>query len=107
MRVENHSHATFTPARRSGTVRWAAAFAVAACLGAGVLVNGPIVRAASLQPPAETPLVDGHTEEAEHEEGALPTIARVFNFALLAGLLVYFLKGPTASYFGSRSEQIR
>ncbi len=107
MRVDNHRDATSTPARRGGASPWRAALALTACLGAGFLVQGTALRAASLQPPAETPFVDGHSEEAEHPEGALPTVARLLNFGLLAGVLVYFLKGPTAAYVGSRSTQIR
>lgn len=42
----------------------------------------------------------------EHES-ILQTIARLFNFAILAGVLVYFLRGPIADYLRSRSEQIR
>lgn len=45
--------------------------------------------------------------EAEHKEGVLPTIARLFNFALLAAALVYFLKSPIAVYLSSRATQIR
>ena len=45
--------------------------------------------------------------EEEHEEGALPLIARLFNFAVLAGLLVYFLRTPLASYLTSRHTEIR
>jgi F-type H+-transporting ATPase subunit b len=45
---------------------------------------------------------------AEHEEGGLTsTVARLFNFALLAGVLGYFLKTPVATYLSSRSGQIR
>jgi F-type H+-transporting ATPase subunit b len=44
--------------------------------------------------------------EAEHE-GILPTIARLFNFAVLAGVLVYFLRAPIQEYLRSRSAQIR
>src|SRR5690606_30981492 len=36
-----------------------------------------------------------------------PTIARVVNFALLVGILAYFLRSPIAGYLASRSEQIR
>jgi F-type H+-transporting ATPase subunit b len=46
-------------------------------------------------------------KEAEHTEGVLPTIARLFNFALLAAALVYFLKSPIAVYLSSRATQIR
>ena len=44
--------------------------------------------------------------EAEHE-GILPTIARLFNFAILAGVLVYFLRRPIQDYLRTRSDQIR
>ena len=44
--------------------------------------------------------------EAEHE-GILPTIARLFNFAILAGVLVYFLRRPILDYLRTRSDQIR
>lgn len=44
--------------------------------------------------------------EGEHE-GILPTIARLFNFAILAGVLVYFLRGPIGDYLQTRSAQIR
>ena len=45
--------------------------------------------------------------EEHHDEGIMPTVARLFNFALLAGILVYFLKSPVAGYLASRSSQIR
>jgi F-type H+-transporting ATPase subunit b len=44
--------------------------------------------------------------EGEHE-GILPTIARLFNFAVLVGVLVYFLRAPIAEYLRNRSTQIR
>lgn len=62
------------------------------------------------QPGAEVPdqaVAEEHTAEAEHEEGIWPTVARIFNFALLVGVLVYFLRSPIAAYLGSRGEQIR
>jgi F-type H+-transporting ATPase subunit b len=40
-------------------------------------------------------------------EGILPTIARLFNFAVLAGVLVYFLRAPIQEYLRTRSAQIR
>jgi F-type H+-transporting ATPase subunit b len=49
---------------------------------------------------------DDHAEEP-HEEGILPTIARLVNFGILAGVLVYFLKSPLVGYLASRSTQIR
>jgi F-type H+-transporting ATPase subunit b len=47
-----------------------------------------------------------HGEEAEHE-GWLPTIAKIFNFALLAGILVYYLKTPIQTHLASRATEIR
>lgn len=44
--------------------------------------------------------------EGEHE-GILPTIAKLFNFAVLVGVLVYFLRAPVAEYLRTRSTQIR
>ena len=43
-----------------------------------------------------------------HEEGWVwPLIARLINFAVLAGTLVYFLRKPFADYLKNRGEQIR
>lgn len=50
--------------------------------------------------------VDALAAEAEHE-GILPTVARLFNFAILAGVLVYFLRRPIQEYLETRSGQIR
>jgi F-type H+-transporting ATPase subunit b len=46
--------------------------------------------------------------KGEHEEGSvLPVVARLLNFAILAGVLVYFFRTPIAEYLTSRSSQIR
>jgi F-type H+-transporting ATPase subunit b len=37
----------------------------------------------------------------------MPTVARVLNFAILAGVLFYFLRVPAAAYLAGRSTQIR
>lgn len=55
----------------------------------------------------EGAVAEGHTAEGEHEEGLLPTIARLLNFAILVGILVYFLRSPLLSYLASRGQQIR
>jgi F-type H+-transporting ATPase subunit b len=54
---------------------------------------------------AETHAAEG--AEAEHEEGVLPTIARIFNFAILIGTLVYFLRSPLMAYLHERGTGIR
>ncbi len=48
----------------------------------------------------------GHAASEEHESvWALP--ARLFNFAILVGGLVYFLRSPLAAHLASRRQQIR
>ena len=37
----------------------------------------------------------------------MPTIAKIVNFAALAGILVYFLRSPIGTYLRTRSETIR
>ncbi len=51
----------------------------------------------------------GTAAEAEgpHEQTALQTVAKLANFALLAGVLVYFLRSPVAAHLTSRAAQIR
>ena len=44
---------------------------------------------------------------AEGRNPILETTARLLNFAILAGVLVYFLKTPIATYLAGRSTQIR
>jgi len=45
--------------------------------------------------------------EAPHDESLLRTAARLANFVILAGVLVYFLRAPIAAYLASRGTQIR
>jgi F-type H+-transporting ATPase subunit b len=45
--------------------------------------------------------------EGAHGGGILEMAARLFNFAILAGTLVYFLRAPTAKYLGGRGAEIR
>ena len=41
------------------------------------------------------------------EEGWMPVIAKTVNFAILAGVLVYFLKTPLTEYLSSRIVKVR
>jgi F-type H+-transporting ATPase subunit b len=60
------------------------------------------------QPNARGAQTDAHTTDGEaHDDGILPTVAKLFNFAVMVGALVYFLKSPIAAYLQSRSTQIR
>jgi F-type H+-transporting ATPase subunit b len=45
--------------------------------------------------------------EGEHGSPMLGMLAKLFNFAILAGTLVYFLKSPIARYLSGRGTQIR
>jgi F-type H+-transporting ATPase subunit b len=48
------------------------------------------------------------SETAEpHGQTLLQSIAKVVNFAVLGGVLVYFLRTPISTYLASRSTQIR
>jgi F0F1-type ATP synthase membrane subunit b/b' len=69
--------------------------------------------AAHGQPPAHGPPAAtehgesaGHGAEEEHESvWAIP--ARLFNFAVLVGGLIYFLRSPLSAHLASRRQQIR
>ena len=60
--------------------------------------------AAQAQPAHETA-----GEAAPEHQGSdiVGMIARLVNFSILAGVLVYFLKGPLTGYLDGRSEQLR
>jgi F-type H+-transporting ATPase subunit b len=49
----------------------------------------------------------GAAEGEHHDVGWGPTFAKLLNFGVLAGVLVYFLKTPIAGYLKGRSETIR
>jgi F-type H+-transporting ATPase subunit b len=75
------------------------------------LTSVGVVTLHAYQPPHEAAsqqgVAEGHTAEGEHTEGIMPTVARIANFAILVGLLVYFLRTPLAGYLHSRGEHIR
>jgi F-type H+-transporting ATPase subunit b len=56
--------------------------------------------------PAQTAAGHGETPE-EHPNEAISLIARLVNFGILVGVLVYFLKSPVVSYLVTRGAQIR
>ena len=54
------------------------------------------------------PVEHAAADEAHGSEHAVrDTIARLLNFGILIGVLVYFLKGPLGAYLSGRSAQIR
>jgi F-type H+-transporting ATPase subunit b len=48
----------------------------------------------------------GHESAEAHEESPWGLIARIFNFAVLVGLLFYFVRTPFAQHLASRKQQI-
>ena len=58
--------------------------------------------------PAESHAAAGdHAAEGAHGNPILEMAARLFNFGLMAGTLVYFLRSPVRTYLGDRGTQIR
>jgi F-type H+-transporting ATPase subunit b len=87
--------------------------AVSVSSGIAVFAQAP-EHAAPAQTPAATPHDAAAHPQAEHAEAAHGSehvvrdmIAKLFNFAVLVGALVYFLKAPIAGYLAGRSTQIR
>lgn len=79
-------------------------------LTAMLVVGASALPLALAQPPHEPAAADtSHAPEAEgpHEQTLLQSIAKIANFALLAGLLTYFLKTPIAGYLTTRGTAIR
>jgi F-type H+-transporting ATPase subunit b len=62
---------------------------------------------APAKPQAAHPPDSEHPQEAEEHASPIDMIARLFNFAVLVGALVYFLKTPIANYLSSRHAEIR
>jgi F-type H+-transporting ATPase subunit b len=56
---------------------------------------------------SEHAVAAGHTGEEEHGGGFVALAGKLFNFAVLAGCLVYFLREPFRQYLANRSTAIR
>lgn len=96
----------------------AASAALAAILCAGVSGSIQAAVAAEWQPSHAAPAgrtahdpeggePGGREAEGEHESGVLDVIARLVNFGILAGALVYLLRVPLATHLEDRGTQIR
>ena len=68
------------------------------------LVAAPLAGVAHAAP---APQEKGAGAPAEEHSSLVPTIAKLVNFAILAGALVYFLKTPVSTYLRTRSETVR
>ena len=79
-----------------------------ATVAPGVISTAGSIVAASQPGRAAHP--EGEVEPAHEEggsDGPLQIIARLVNFGILAGTLVYLLRSPIAQYLRDRSGQIR
>jgi F-type H+-transporting ATPase subunit b len=104
--------------RKSVRASAAAVLSVALVLGGVLSAPAPASaapdRAAGVQaqpahdaPGSETAAAEAHTAEGQHGESIWAAAAKLFNFAVLAALLVYFLRQPVRAYLADRSRQIR
>jgi F-type H+-transporting ATPase subunit b len=91
--------------------------AVAAMAAPPGILHAQEAAAASPQAHQPEPAAAGHPEkaaghesagEAAHEDpGWFPVIAKAVNFALLIGILAYFLRTPLAGYLNGRIGKVR
>jgi F-type H+-transporting ATPase subunit b len=87
----------------------AAAVLVAVVVTLAVSFGGSVHAGPQHPEAASQPQAAHRTEQAEqeHEDGWQPVIAKTVNFAILAGVLVYFLKTPLTQYLSSRIVKVR
>lgn len=85
--------------------RQARAFVRAWMLAAAVIFSAAVFPVAALAAQQH----EGATTEAEapHGQTLLQSVAKIVNFAILGGVLVYFLKTPINTYLATRDTQIR
>lgn len=98
------------PARASARLLAIVLLAGAVCLPTPVAAqeHAPAPTAQSQVQPQHAPPAGEHGAEAAAEhESIWATLSRLANFAILVGILVYFLKSPIAAYLVSRSSEIR
>jgi len=110
------------PARPARETPRARARTCLLALGIAIAIWVVGVPARNAQPPRPDPVATGHAEagtshdaagaaeekEEQHEgRGLVDTIARLVNFGILAGTLVYLLRSPVRRYLADRSAQIR
>lgn len=73
----------------------------------------PAVSAQGEAPQPQGGAVGGSAEPTEahaaesHDESWMPTVAKVFNFLALVGLLIYFLRSPITAHLAARHATIR
>lgn len=98
-----------TPQKLFRTVGAAALAALVLIAMAGVPVLARTAQPHEAAPAADhAPAAGDHAAaEGPHEQTTLQTLAKLANFALMAGVLVYFLKSPLTAHLESRAAHIR
>jgi F-type H+-transporting ATPase subunit b len=71
-----------------------------------LLLAATVPLAAAPQHETAAAAASGEKEPA-HEQTLLQSVAKLANFGILAGVLVYFLRGPITSHLSSRALAIR
>jgi F-type H+-transporting ATPase subunit b len=101
------------PTRRASLPVLTLLLLLAVSVSTGVAVSAQS-QAPSQAPPPPQHHPDAHPPPVEQADAAHGSdhavrdmIARLLNFGVLVGALVYFLKGPIAGYLAGRSAQIR
>lgn len=73
----------------------------------GRIGRGVVYAAEQHAEPATTKEASAATEGEAHEEGWGAVIAKTVNFAILVGVLVYYLRAPLAGYLTGRITKVR
>jgi len=84
----------------------------AVLLAAAAIVASPARLTAAVPQAEAAPAQTEHAADQEHGEeahegGWMPVIAKTFNFVLLVGVLVYFLRTPLMGYLDGRIGKVR
>ena len=90
---------------------------IAALLLAAVAIVAPVATVsaqdhapaapAAAQPHGAAKAADDHAADEDHGGGWMPTIWKIANFAILVGVLVYFLRAPLMTYLDGRIGKVR
>jgi len=79
-------------------------FSLVALVAATLMLPAAAVRAQEPAAHGEPAAAHG---DAAHEESIWPFLGKIFNFAVLAGVLVYYLRTPVTNHLASRKTQVR
>jgi F-type H+-transporting ATPase subunit b len=81
--------------------------AVAAIAAPPVLAQAPQPEPAAAAHAGQAASHEGGADAAHEDPGWFPVIAKAVNFALLVGILTYFLRAPLAGYLNGRIGKVR